>query len=112
MERKRHDVSRETSGGQPNTSLKRRLSLEATPAPFNSSYSGFHESPGNPHYIDKPETTAYSGNREIPLYGHTTGCVVELIKKVFVKDTTEAALQKPSGDASENPVQCIHMLLR
>jgi len=51
----------------------------------------------SPYSIFQLDATAYPGNSGSPLYDPATGKVVGIINKVFVKETKESALEKPSG---------------
>jgi serine protease Do len=58
------------------------------------------------------DATAYPGNSGSPLYDIGTGEVVGIINQVFVKETKENILQKPSGISYAIPVHYAAALLR
>lgn len=58
------------------------------------------------------DATAYPGNSGSPLYEMDTGAVVGVMNMVFVKESRENILQKPSGIAYAIPVRYVHALLR
>lgn len=51
----------------------------------------------DPYLVFQLDATAYPGNSGSPLYHPHTGRVVGIINHVFVKDTKENVLEKPSG---------------
>jgi S1-C subfamily serine protease len=53
------------------------------------------------------DATAYPGNSGSPLYIPETGEVVGVINKVFVKESREAVLEKPSGITYAIPVRYV-----
>ena len=53
------------------------------------------------------DATAYPGNSGSPMYRSDTGVVVGVINKVFVAETKESVLSKPSGISYAIPV--IHL---
>ncbi len=68
------------------------------------------ESLGNPFMIYQLDITAYPGNSGSPLYLTDTGQVVGILNKVFVKETKEAVLEKPSGISYAIPVKYLKEL--
>lgn len=65
-----------------------------------------------PYDVFQLDATAYPGNSGSPLYSPNTGQVVGIINKVFVQETKETAIQKPSGISYAIPVVHIHELLK
>ncbi len=59
----------------------------------------------NPYTVFQLDATAYPGNSGSPLYEKDSGQVVGIINKVFVKDTKENLLAKPSGISYAIPIQ-------
>mgnify|MGYP000904109983 CR=1 FL=1 len=57
------------------------------------------------------DATAYPGNSGGPLYETTRGEVIGLINMVFVKESKESALSKPSGISFAIPVRFLRELL-
>lgn len=55
--------------------------------------------------------TAYPGNSGSPVYEAATGKVVGVLNSVFVKDTKETLLERPSGISYAIPVAHVHALL-
>lgn len=66
----------------------------------------------DPYNIFQLDATAYPGNSGSPLYDIESGKVVGVINKVFVKETKENILSKPSGITYAIPVVHIKNLLR
>lgn len=66
----------------------------------------------DPYDVFQLDATAYPGNSGSPLYVPETGEVVGVINKVFVKESKEAALEKPSGITYAIPVRYVEELLR
>ena len=56
--------------------------------------------------------TAYPGNSGSPVYRTDTGEVVGVINSVFVKESKESVLQKPSGISYAIPVKYVRRLLQ
>jgi serine protease Do len=65
-----------------------------------------------PYNVFQLDATAYPGNSGSPLYDPTTGQVVGIINKVFVQESKETVIQKPSGISYAIPVNHIKELLR
>lgn len=66
----------------------------------------------NPYSVFQLDATAYPGNSGSPLYGPSDGRVVGVINKVFVKESKEAALEKPSGITYAIPSRYVEALLK
>ena len=66
----------------------------------------------NPFNIIQLDATAYPGNSGSPLYDVKTGAVVGVINKVFIKETRESVLEKPSGITYAIPVKHVSDLLK
>lgn len=64
----------------------------------------------NPFMIYQLDMTAYPGNSGSAIYDAETGDVVGIINKVFIKETKEAVLEKPSGISYAIPVKYLRML--
>lgn len=65
-----------------------------------------------PYNVYQLDATAYPGNSGSPLYDPATGQVVGVINKVFVQESKETVIQKPSGISYAIPVVHIRDLLR
>ena len=57
------------------------------------------------------DATAYPGNSGSPLYDPSTGAVVGIVNKVFVQESKESVLQKPSGISYAIPIKYARELL-
>lgn len=66
----------------------------------------------NPYDILQLDATAYPGNSGSPLYDVKSGVVVGVINKVFVKETKETVLEKPSGITYAIPVTFVKKILK
>jgi len=66
----------------------------------------------DPYDVFQLDATAYPGNSGSPLYVPETGEVVGVINKVFVKESKEAVLEKPSGITYAIPARYAKELLR
>jgi serine protease Do len=55
--------------------------------------------------------TAYPGNSGSPVYDSLSGRVVGVLNSVFVKETKETLLERPSGISYAIPVKYVHALL-
>ncbi len=64
-----------------------------------------------PYEVLQLDATAYPGNSGSPLYESDTGRVIGVINKVFVQESKEAILEKPSGITYAIPVRYVQMLL-
>lgn len=58
------------------------------------------------------DATAYPGNSGSPLYDPVTGTVVGIVNKVFVQESKESVLQKPSGISYAIPINYARDLLK
>jgi serine protease Do len=58
------------------------------------------------------DATAYPGSSGSPLYQPETGQVVGIINKVFIQETKETVIQKPSGISYAIPVNHLQELLK
>ena len=65
----------------------------------------------DPYEVFQLDATAYPGNSGSPLYDPSTGAVVGVINKVFVKESKEAVLEKPSGITYAIPSEYVANLL-
>ncbi len=65
----------------------------------------------NPYVVFQLDATAYPGNSGSPLYDPKTGEVMGVINKVFVKESKENALEKPSGISYAIPANHVRKLL-
>ncbi len=65
-----------------------------------------------PYNVYQLDATAYPGNSGSPLYDPDTGEVVGVINKVFVQESKENVLSKPSGISYAIPVNYVENLLK
>jgi serine protease Do len=65
-----------------------------------------------PHEVFQLDATAYPGNSGSPLYDLKTGHVVGILNKVFVQESKEHLLEKPSGITYAIPINFLRVLLR
>lgn len=65
-----------------------------------------------PYDVFQLDATAYPGNSGSPLYDTDTGNVIGIINKVFVQETKENLLTKPSGITYAVPIRYAEGLLR
>ena len=65
-----------------------------------------------PYDVFQLDATAYPGNSGSPLYQLDTGQVVGIINKVFIQETKETVLQKPSGISYAIPINHLQELLK
>ena len=65
----------------------------------------------NPYNVYQLDATAYPGNSGSPLYDVQTAEVIGVINKVFVKETKENVLSKPSGITYAIPIEHVKNLL-
>lgn len=65
-----------------------------------------------PYEVFQLDATAYPGNSGSPLYDPDSGEVVGIINKVFVQESKESILSKPSGITYAIPVSHIEKLLK
>ncbi|WP_305908355.1 serine protease [Methylomarinum sp. Ch1-1] len=65
-----------------------------------------------PYNVYQLDATAYPGNSGSPLYHLQTGEVIGIINKVFVKESKENVLSKPSGISYAIPIVHLRNLLK
>src|SRR5262245_40578001 len=65
-----------------------------------------------PYNVFQLDATAYPGNSGSPLYNPDSGQVVGIINKVFVQETKETVIQKPSGISYAIPIIHLQELLK
>jgi S1-C subfamily serine protease len=65
----------------------------------------------DPYKVFQLDATAYPGNSGSPLYNVETGVVVGVINKVFVKESKESVIQKPSGISYAIPIEYAQKLV-
>ena len=66
----------------------------------------------DPYKVFQLDATAYPGNSGSPLYDPDTGDVIGVINKVFVQESKENILSKPSGISYAIPVNHVQNLLK
>jgi S1-C subfamily serine protease len=66
----------------------------------------------DPYDIFQLDATAYPGNSGSPLYNPANGDVIGIINKVFVQETKETLLSKPSGITYAIPIRYAGNLLK
>ena len=66
----------------------------------------------NPFMVFQLDATAYPGNSGSPVFEQATGEVIGVINSVFVKESRESLLNKPSGISYAIPVNHVHNLLK
>jgi len=66
----------------------------------------------SPYNVFQLDATAYPGNSGSPLYNPDTGQVIGIINKVFVQETKETVIQKPSGISYAIPIIHLQELLK
>ncbi|MCW8834558.1 MAG: serine protease [Colwellia sp.] len=66
----------------------------------------------NPYLVYQLDATAYPGNSGSAMYDMKTGEVVGVINKVFVQETKEAVITKPSGITYAIPVKYLHQIIK
>lgn len=66
----------------------------------------------NPYLVYQLDATAYPGNSGSAMYDTKTGEVIGIINKVFVQESKEAVISKPSGITYAIPVKYLWQLLR
>lgn len=64
-----------------------------------------------PFNIFQLDATAYPGNSGSPVYNPDNGRVVAILNMVFVKETKETIIEKPSGIAYAIPINYVKALL-
>lgn len=65
----------------------------------------------NPYLVYQLDATAYPGNSGSAMYDQETGQVLGVINKVFVQESKEAVISKPSGITYAIPVKYLRALL-
>jgi serine protease Do len=65
----------------------------------------------SPFNIFQLDATAYPGNSGSPVYNLETGRVIAVLNMVFIKETKETVIEKPSGIAYAIPANYIKALL-
>ncbi len=65
----------------------------------------------DPYKVFQLDATAYPGNSGSPLFDIETGEVIGVINKVFVKESKESVIQKPSGISYAIPIKYAQKLI-
>ncbi len=65
----------------------------------------------DPFDIFQLDATAYPGNSGSPMYLPKTGKVVGVLNMVFIKETKESVLEKPSGISYAVPIKYLKVLM-
>jgi S1-C subfamily serine protease len=65
-----------------------------------------------PYDVFQLDATAYPGNSGSPLYDPDTGQVIGILNKVFIQETKETVIQKPSGISYAIPIKHLQELLK
>lgn len=65
-----------------------------------------------PFEVYQLDAIAYPGNSGSPVYDSTSGEVVGVVNSVFVKQSKEGVLSKPSGITYAIPVSYVHQLIK
>ncbi len=65
----------------------------------------------DPYMVYQLDAVAYPGNSGSALYQADNGKVIGVINKVFVQETKESVISKPSGITYAIPVKYVHELL-
>jgi len=58
------------------------------------------------------DATAYPGNSGSPLYNTESGQIIGIINKVFIQETKETVIHKPSGISYAIPINFLQELLK
>jgi S1-C subfamily serine protease len=66
----------------------------------------------NPYQVYQLDATAYPGNSGSPMFSAESGKVLGVINKVFIKESKESVLQKPSGITYAIPAKYVIKLLK
>ena len=89
------------------------ISPVAIPAPSSSTLSvKMIKRLKNPYFVYQLDATAYPGNSGSPMFAANSGKVLGVINKVFIKESKESVLQKPSGITYAIPGKYIIKLLK
>jgi S1-C subfamily serine protease len=65
-----------------------------------------------PYNVFQLDATAYPGNSGSPLYDPASGQVIAILNKVFIQESKESLLQKPSGISYAIPINYLRGLLK
>ncbi len=65
-----------------------------------------------PYNVYQLDATAYPGNSGSPVYNVETGKIIGIVNKVFIKETKETILSKPSGITYAIPIRYLNDLLK
>ncbi len=74
--------------------------------------SGMIERLRSPYNVFQLDATAYPGNSGSPVYDTENGVVMGVINRVFIKESKETVLEKPSGISYAIPSRYVWALLR
>jgi len=66
----------------------------------------------NPFLVYQLDATAYPGNSGSPIYDRKNGMVHGVLNQVFIKESKESVLEKPSGISYAIPVKYLHTLIK
>jgi len=66
----------------------------------------------DPYDVYQLDATAYPGNSGSPVYEKETGKVIGIVNKVFIKESKETVLSKPSGITYAIPIRYLDDLLK
>ncbi len=66
----------------------------------------------DPFVVFQLDATAYPGNSGSPVYDKKTGKVLGVLNMVFIKETKESVLEKPSGISYAIPVEYVRLLMK
>ena len=64
-----------------------------------------------PYDVFQLDATAYPGNSGSPVFEPATGRVIGVLNSVFVKESRETILERPSGISYAIPVEHVRALL-
>ena len=64
-----------------------------------------------PYEVFQLDATAYPGNSGSPVYNQKTGEVIGVLNMVFVKESKESMLERPSGISYAIPIKYLRQLL-
>jgi S1-C subfamily serine protease len=65
----------------------------------------------NPYLVYQLDATAYPGNSGSPMYAPHSGLVHGIVNRVFIKESKESVLTKPSGISYAIPVKYLNQLI-